>query len=148
MKRRTQRTGKYMLWWYLVNRRYKTLRWWWEQAHKRSNTYKCYVTALGKMSGCCVTTALILHRALSEVWTLPHQAQRKYAREICSLEGEVEPSISIFFLKVGVPQTQVFRLSQSINFTNLTGYKPSKNWIIFCWTSELNGLMKLSDKFH
>lgn len=119
------------------------------QAHKRTNTYKCYVTALKKMSGCLLSSpALILHQALSEAWTLPHQAQKKHVRERCSLEGEVEPSISTLFLKVGVPQTQLFSLSQSIHFTNLAGYKPSKNWLIFCWTSELNGLMKSSDKFH
>lgn len=61
---------------------------------------------------------------------------------------ELRLSISLLLLKVGVAPTQLLTLSQSIYFTNLAGNKPSKNWIIFCWTSELNGLMKLSDKFH
>lgn len=38
--------------------------------------------------------------------------------------------------------------TQSIYFTNLAENKSSWNLNIFCWASELNGLMKLSDKFH
>lgn len=45
---------------------------------------------------------------------------------------EVKLSISLLLLKVGVAQTQLFALGQSIYFTNLAGNKPSKNWIIFC----------------